>query len=105
MVSVHPTCAHARRPGVPPGNDNSSDSARSNLATLNKQAAGEINALKEAYRAAGCIHDLVVSARAARDDDFFTTPTDLRALITLVNAEFERRLQLVKATIASMQSP
>jgi hypothetical protein len=102
---VHPTCALARRPDVPPAEDNPSDQAQSSLATLTKQAAGEINALKEAYRAAGCIHSLVVSARAAREDDFFTTATDLRALITLVNAEFERRLQLVKATIASMQSP
>ena len=33
------------------------------------------------------------------------TDADLRALITLVNAEFERRLQLAKATIAAMQSP
>jgi hypothetical protein len=102
---VHPTCALARHPDVPPADDNASDKTQSSLATLTKQAVGEINALKEAYRAAGCIHGLVVSARAARDDDFFTTPTDLRALITLVNAEFERRLQLVKATLASMQSP
>jgi hypothetical protein len=101
---VHPSCALARHPNVPPADD-PSDKAGSNLATLTIQAVGEINALKEAYRAAGCIHSLVVSARAARDDDLSATPTDLRALIRLVNAEFERRLQLAKATIASLQSP
>jgi hypothetical protein len=102
---VHPACALARHPDVSPADNNASDKTRSCLATLTKQAVGEINALKEAYRAAACIQGLVVSARATADDDLFTAPTDLRALITLVNAEFERRLQLVKATIASMQSP
>jgi hypothetical protein len=101
---VHPTCALARHPNVPPVDDTASAQPRSNLATLTMQAVGEINALREAYRAAGCIQNLVVSARAERDDEFFAAPTDLRALITLVNSEFERRLQLAKATIASMQS-
>ena len=59
-------------PDVPPADDNASDKTQSNLATLTAQAVGEINALKDAYRAAGCIHGLVVSARAARDDDLLS---------------------------------
>jgi hypothetical protein len=101
---AHPNCALARHPAVPPVEDNPSDNARSHRATLSLQAVGEINALREAYHAAACIHSLVVAARSARDDDAFTTSADSRALLTLVNAEFERRLQLAKATIAAMQS-
>ena len=100
---AHPTCALARHPDVPT-DDNASDKTQTNLVTLATQAVGEINALKEAYRAVGCIHSLIVSARATAEDDLFAT-ADLRALIALVNAEFERRLQLAKATTASMQSP
>jgi hypothetical protein len=102
---AHPTCALARHPAVPPAADDPSDNAQSHRASLSMQAVGEINALREAYRAAASIHNLVVAARSARDDEAFTPSADSRALLTLVNTEFERRLQLAKATIAAMQSP
>ncbi len=53
----------------------------------------------------GFIRSLVASAQAARDDEFRATSAEFRALVTLVNAEFERRLQLVKTTISSMRTP
>jgi hypothetical protein len=102
---VHPTCAPARHPDLPPAKDDPSDKARGDLATLTTQAVGEINALREAYHAAACIHDLVASARAARDDELRVASTELHALVKLVNTEFERRVQLVKTTLASMRTP
>ncbi len=101
---AHPTCALARHPAVPPAGDNPFDKARSHAATLSTQAVGEIDALRAAYRAAACIHSLVVAARSARDDDSFATSADLRALSTLVNAEFERPRYLGKVTIAAKNS-
>jgi hypothetical protein len=96
---VHPTCAPARRPDESPAADNAG-----NLAMLTAKAVDEINASREAYHAVACISNLVASARSAPDHKFVTT-AELRGLVELVNAEFERRVQLAKATIESMQAP
>ena len=95
---VHPTCAPARHPdGSPAGVD------AGNLATLSAKAVAEINASREAYHAVACISNLVASARSAPDHKFVTT-AELRGLVELVGAEFERRVQRAKATIESMQA-
>jgi hypothetical protein len=102
---AHPTCALARHPIGPAVAEHPCDSARICSATVSTQAVEEIDALRTAYRAAACIRSLVAAARPARHDDSFTTPADLGVLVNFVNAEFERRLQLAKAAIGTMQSP
>jgi hypothetical protein len=96
---VHPTCALARHPDESPGEDKSGKRP-----TLAAQAVDAINASREAYHAIACVSDLVAAARAA-PGDFVATSAELRSLVALVTAEFDRRAQLAKAIIESMPTP
>ena len=55
--------------------------------------------LTEANSAFGCLESLLVPVEIQRSDEFYVTPTELRALVALVNAEFGRRIAAVGVAI------
>ena len=99
---VHPTCAPARPLNVPPVSENSLNPIIDLVATTTK-AADDLNALREAYRATACVHDLLLLAQRSPKDERNVGRTEVEALVAVVDAEFERRIQAAKASIASMQ--
>jgi hypothetical protein len=60
--------------------------------------------LREACEAVACVNHLLVAGRAARREAFLSRLPELRSLASLINSEFDRRLQAVKATVAAIQS-
>jgi hypothetical protein len=103
---VHPTCALARPPDVPPIEDSPSDPNQTDSAALITQAAREINEVREAHQAAVYVRRLVVWALSAHGEEARPNATESRSLLGFLEAEIERRIQLAKATITSlMQSP
>ena len=97
---LHPTCAPARPPNAPPAGESPLHGAEDHLAVLSKQATAELGALSEVYRAAACVHDLLLQARGSRRDESHVRHLEVKALVALVNSEFERRMQTAKATMA-----
>ena len=100
---THPTCARERRPNA------SSVSAsplntEADRAALSRQAEAELDALRDAYLSVTCIHNLLLLARGSRNEESGFNVPEVRTLVALVGAEFERRLQSAKATVALLQS-
>lgn len=94
---VHPICAPARPPNPPPPPHES----EGGLAALAVQAAAEVSALKQAYHAVACVRSLLQTQRL-RGSDGHISRTEAEAIVAVVSAEFERRMQAAKATIALM---
>jgi len=69
------------------------------------KAAADLSALREAYRATACVHDLLLLAQRSPKDERNVSRIEVEALVAVVDAEFERRIQATKASIASMQVP
>lgn len=99
---VHPTCALARPLNVPPVSEDSLNSVDDLVAAATK-AEADLSALREAYRATACVHDLLLLAQRSPKSERNIGRTEVESLVALVNAEFERRIQCAKASIASMQ--
>jgi hypothetical protein len=60
--------------------------------------------LKQALRAVACLEGLLSPIqRTARYEEFSIEPGDLRALVTVINAELERRTEPVDAAIRSLR--
>jgi hypothetical protein len=100
---VHPTCAPARPPNVPPASEDSPNSVGDLVVAAATTAAADLSALREAYRATACVHDLLLLAQRSPKSERNVSRTEVESLVALVNAEFERRIQCAKASIASMQ--
>ena len=95
---VHPTCAPARPQNRPPAGENPPLGSEGNLAALAMQATAEVNAVRQAYQAVACVRNLL----EARSSDGHISRIEVEALVAVVSAEFERRMQTANATIASM---
>jgi len=65
------------------------------------QAAAEVSALKQAHHAVACARKLLQRHRW-RESDAHVSRIEAEALVAVVSAEFERRMQAAKATLASM---
>lgn len=64
----------------------------------------EFSHLKQALRAVACLEGLLSPVqRTARYEKFSIEPGDLRALVTVINGEFERRVEPVDAAIRSLR--
>jgi hypothetical protein len=60
--------------------------------------------LKHALRAVACLEGLLSPIqRTTRHEEFSIEPGDLRALVTVINAELERRVEPVDAAIRSLR--
>jgi len=90
---VHPTCAPARLPIVPPAGESPL-----------QQAVAELGVLRETYRAIVHIHDLLAQAPSSLGDAYRTNPADAYAFVDLLQAELDRRFQAAKATLESIQA-
>lgn len=99
---AHPTCAPARHPNVRPAGENSLHKPEVDRAALAKQVEAELSALREAYRAGACVRKLLFQVQGSPSGECDISRTEAEALVALVNAEFERRAQIAKATIALM---
>jgi hypothetical protein len=69
------------------------------------QATAELSALREAYRAIACVHNLLLHVQGVPKGDRHVSHGELEALVALVDAELQRRMQVAKATITAMQGP
>ena len=59
--------------------------------------------LKEVHRAFACLQGLLSPIhRTTQHEEFSIEPADLRALLTVINAELERRTEPVEAAIRSL---
>lgn len=76
----------------------------SNIASLALDVSDELSELKETYRAFGCLESLLVPVEIQRSDEFYVTPTELRALVALVHAEFGRRIDAVGLAVDALQT-
>lgn len=94
---AHSTGAAAPFPIVPP--------ARNDRAAQSAQATAQIAALREAYHAAACVHDLILQVQSLPRDKRHIDSKEVEALINFIAAECERRAEAGKATIASMLVP
>lgn len=65
------------------------------------QAAAEVSALNQAYHAVACVRNLL-QAQGLRGSDGHISRIEAEAVVAVVSAEFERRMQAAKATLASM---
>ena len=60
--------------------------------------------LKEVHRAFACLGGLLSPIqRTTQHEEFSIEPGDLRALVTVINAELERRTEPVDAAIRSLR--
>src|SRR5579862_2085666 len=94
LAVSHRTCALARPPNALPISESSPNPIHVLVATATK-AATDLNALREAYRATACVHDLLLLAQRSPEDK--VSRIEAEALVALVRAEFERRIQAAKA--------
>lgn len=99
---THPTCAPARPPTVPPTGDNSLK-AIGDLVSLGAKATADLDAVREAYRAVACVRGLV-ELQMSRPRECRVPRSEVEVLAELVNAEFERRVQIAWASIDLMQA-
>jgi hypothetical protein len=83
-------CALARHPNVSPAGENSLNPI-GDLAALSTKAAAELSALREAYRAIACIHNLLLCVQESPKGERYVSRSEVKALVELVNSEFERR--------------
>ncbi|MBB3177938.1 hypothetical protein [Variovorax sp. Sphag1AA] len=67
------------------------------------RAFSEMKAMREAYQAVSCFHDVVEEVRVVRGSDYVLSPREKRVLMTL-DADFKHRVQTVKATLADMRA-
>ncbi len=100
---VHPSCAPARPPNDPHRGENPLHKTGDDLAALSRQATAEIGALNEAHRAAACVHNLLLHAPGLRSPESNVSLREMKALLALIDTEFERRLHAATATIALMR--
>ena len=63
----------------------------------------EMKAMREAYQAVSCFHDVVEEVRAVRGTDFAMSPRERRAPMAL-DAEFKHRVQTATTTLTDMRS-
>lgn len=98
---VHPTCAPARPPNALPAGERPLHSPEDNRRPLAVQASAQIDAAREAYHAVVCARNLL-EAQRERMREGQVSRIEVEALVAVVNAEFERRVQVAKTTIASM---
>ena len=98
---VHPTCALARLPNAPPAHEHSKTPLSAPI-VLPSTLAADLSALREAYRAIACVHNLLLHVRSPHTPERDALRSDVEALVALINTEFERRVQAAKASATSM---
>ncbi|MGJ7511597.1 hypothetical protein [Variovorax sp. GT1P44] len=101
---VHPSCAPARPPDVPPADDNALHPTGATV-TLAAKATAELDALREAYHATACISNFMLHVLEVPKSERYVSRSEVEALVALVEAELQRRMHAAKATVASMQVP
>ncbi|MGJ7507573.1 hypothetical protein [Variovorax sp. GT1P44] len=102
---VHPICAPARHPDESPIGENTHPRPADHRETPAVRAAAELDELREAYRAIACVRELVTEMKRSSSGDCRIKRNDVERLVDFLRAEFQRRAQVVKTTIASMQAP
>lgn len=65
------------------------------------QVTDALDALQEAYRAASCVHCLLVHMEDVRESQRYFTRSELTALHAVVDSEVERRRQIAHSAIQS----
>jgi hypothetical protein len=98
-----PPAKKARKPKAQDPGDPVPDPLR-NISSLALDLSDELSELKETYRAFGCLERLLVPVEIQRSDEFYVTPTELRALVALVHAEFGRRIDAVGVAVKAIQT-
>ena len=101
---VHPTCAHARHPDSPADGELSSDELPVDLAVLRKRIAVHKRAMDEAYEASTCLGDLLAGAQRLDDRGYVVGMAELRTLVGMISAEFQRRMTAAMDLAMQMQA-
>ncbi|MDM0035965.1 hypothetical protein QTI33_27780 [Variovorax sp. J22P271] len=65
--------------------------------------ADRLGDLKDVYRASVRIERFIRPFHVREHDEFSATPAELGALVTTVNAEFERRMEAIDAACEALQ--
>ncbi|MGJ7507587.1 hypothetical protein [Variovorax sp. GT1P44] len=102
---VHPTCAPARHPDVPPAGENSLPNPVDHRPTPAVPAEAELDELREAFHAIACVRELFTESLRTGSRECRIDRSKVARLVDFLHAEFQRRAHVVRATIASMQAP
>lgn len=99
-----PPAKKARKPTASTPNPDPLHTIGRDIAALALDASDELSGLKEAHRAFGCLGSLLVPVEIQRSDEFYVTPTELRALVALVHAERGSRIAAVGVAVEAIQT-